>query len=99
LPSYSESFGNVVLEAMQRGLPVIVTPEVGAAEVVKESGGGLVAGGDAQSLGAAIDRLTEDAARSAAMGEAGRAHVSEHYGWKSVAARMEALYGELKMAQ
>ena len=99
LPSYSESFGNVVLEAMQRGLPVIVTPEVGAAEVVKESGGGLVAGGDAQSLGAAIDRLTEDAATSAAMGEAGRRHVSEHYGWNSVAARMEALYGELKMAQ
>jgi glycosyltransferase involved in cell wall biosynthesis len=99
LPSYSESFGNVVLEAMQRGLPVIVTPEVGAAEVVKESGGGLVAGGDAQSLGAAIDRLTEDAAQSAAMGQAGRAHVSEHYGWPSVAARMEALYGELKMAQ
>jgi glycosyltransferase involved in cell wall biosynthesis len=99
LPSYSESFGNVVLEAMQRGLPVIVTPEVGAAEVVKESGGGLVAGGDAQSLGAAIDRLTEDAAKSSAMGEAGRRHVSERYGWSSVAARMEALYGELKAAQ
>jgi glycosyltransferase involved in cell wall biosynthesis len=96
LPSYSESFGNVVLEAMQRGLPVIVTPEVGAAEVVKESGGGIVAGGDAQLLGAAIDRLTEDAAKSAAMGEAGRRHVSERYGWPSVAARMEALYGELK---
>ncbi len=96
LPSYSESFGNVVLEAMQRGLPVIVTPDVGAAEVVRDSGGGIVAGGDAQSLGAAIDRLTEDAAKSSAMGEAGRAHVSAHYGWPSVAARMEALYGELK---
>lgn len=99
LPSYSESFGNVVLEAMQRGLPVIVTPEVGAAEVVQESGGGLVATGDAQSLGAAIDRLTEDADRSAAMGEAGRRHVSERYGWPGVAARMEALYDELKAAQ
>ncbi|MGA8495725.1 MAG: glycosyltransferase [Xanthobacteraceae bacterium] len=96
LPSYSESFGNVVLEAMQRGLPVIVTPDVGAAEVVRESGGGIVAGGDAQSLGAAIDRLTEDAAGATAMGEAGRRHVSAHCGWSSVAARMEALYGELK---
>jgi len=99
LPSYSESFGNVVLEAMQRGLPVIVTPEVGAAEVVKESGGGIVASGDAPSLGAAIERLTDDAATSAAMGEAGRRHVNERYGWPSVAARMEALYGELKAAQ
>jgi glycosyltransferase involved in cell wall biosynthesis len=99
LPSYSESFGNVVLEAMQRGLPVIVTPDVGAAEVVKESGGGLVARGDAQSLGAAIDRLTDDAAKSSAMGEAGRRHVSEHYGWPGVAARMEALYSELTAAQ
>jgi glycosyltransferase involved in cell wall biosynthesis len=99
LPSYSESFGNVVLEAMQRGLPVIVTPEVGAAEVVKDSGGGLVATGDAQSLGAAIDRLTEDADRSAAMGEAGRHHVSERYSWPGVAARMEALYDELQVAR
>jgi glycosyltransferase involved in cell wall biosynthesis len=99
LPSYSESFGNVVLEAMQRGLPVIVTPEVGAAEVVKESGGGLVASGDAQLLGAAIDRLTEDAAKSSAIGEAGRRHVSERYGWHNVAARMEALYGDLQAAQ
>jgi glycosyltransferase involved in cell wall biosynthesis len=98
LPSYSESFGNVVLEAMQNGLPVIVTPEVGAADVVKESGGGLVADGDAPSLGAAIDRLTEDAARSAAMGQAGRVHVHERYGWPSVAARMEALYDELQAA-
>jgi glycosyltransferase involved in cell wall biosynthesis len=99
LPSYSESFGNVVLEAMQRGLPVIVAPEVGAADVVKESGGGLVAGGDAQSLSAAINRLTEDAATASAMGQAGRRHVSERYGWPSVAARMEALYGELTTAQ
>jgi len=98
LPSYSESFGNVVLEAMQHGLPVIVTPEVGAAEVIKESGGGLVVDGNAPSLAAAIDRLTEDAARSAAMGQAGRAHVHEHYGWASVAARMEALYEELQAA-
>jgi glycosyltransferase involved in cell wall biosynthesis len=99
LPSYSESFGNVVLEAMQRGLPVIVTSEVGAAEVVRESGGGLVASGDAQSLGAAIDRLTEDTAKSSAMGEAGRRHVSERYGWQTIAARMEALYCELKAAR
>ena len=97
LPSYSESFGNVVLEAMQRGSPVIVTPGPvpRSREGIRRR---LVAGGDAHRSGAAIDRLTEDAAKSSAMGEAGRRHVSERYGWH-VAARMEALYGELKAAQ
>ncbi len=96
LPSHSESFGNSVLEAMQRGLPVIVTPGIGAAEVVRESGGGLVVDGDPESLGCAMDWLTSDLARAAAMGEAGRRHVSDHYTWPKIAARMEALYESLK---
>lgn len=95
LASYSESFGNAVLEALQRGVPTIVTPEVGAAEVVSESGGGLVVDADAEALAAAMDRLTEDPAQSRAMGEAGRRHVTAHYGWPSVAGRMEALYAGL----
>src|ERR1035437_8161382 len=45
LPSYSENVGNTVVEAMQRGVPVIVTPEVGAAEIVRKAGGGLVVNG------------------------------------------------------
>ena len=50
LSSYSENFGNTVLEAMRRRVPVVVTPEVGAAEVVRESGGGIVAAGDLEPL-------------------------------------------------
>ena len=41
LPSYSENFGNAILEAMQHGVPVVVTPEVGAADIVHKAGGGL----------------------------------------------------------
>jgi glycosyltransferase involved in cell wall biosynthesis len=45
LPSYSESFGNTVLEAMCRRLPVLVTTEVGAKNAVEQSGGGFVVPG------------------------------------------------------
>ena len=96
LPSYSESFSNSVLEAMQRGLPVIVTQEVGAAEIVRQAGGGFVVDGDAEPLGNAIDRLLDDAVLGRSLGEAGRRYVGENYGWPSVAARMEAVYESLR---
>jgi glycosyltransferase involved in cell wall biosynthesis len=99
LPSYSESFGNTVAEALLRGIPAIVTPEVGAAEAVIRSGGGLVADGAAQPLGAAIAALVDDPARAAAMGAAGRRYVQHHYAWPAVAGQMEALYEELRMAR
>jgi glycosyltransferase involved in cell wall biosynthesis len=92
LPSYSENFGISVLEAMQRGVPVVVTPEVGSAEVVRKSGGGLVVAGDPEPLGAAICKLTTDLGLARSMGEAGRRHVTAHYSWNHIAAQMGALY-------
>jgi len=95
LTSYSENFGNTVLEAMQRGLPVIVTPEVGAADIVRQSGGGIVVDGDPRVLANAITTIVKDSRRARAMGEKGRAFVSERYTWPRIASEMESLYGHL----
>jgi glycosyltransferase involved in cell wall biosynthesis len=94
LPSYSENFGMVVLEAMAIGCPVIVTAEVGLATAVNTSGAGLVADGDPQSLGTAIISLEDDEPRRKEMADAGRKIAAEQFSWVSVAAEMEKLYTE-----
>jgi glycosyltransferase involved in cell wall biosynthesis len=95
LPSYSENFGNVVLEAMAQGCPVIVTPEVGAAPIVEKSGAGLVVDGEPAKLAAAIKRLLGDSMLRADMGRRGRDTVASSYSWTAVAARMRLQYGAL----
>lgn len=95
LPSYSENFGNTVLEAMQRGLPVIATPEVGAAKIVRDAKAGIVVSGEPDSLGYAISKLLNSDAIAREMGEAGRRHVAENYGWSRIAVQMEDLYCDL----
>ena len=57
LPSYSENFGNVVLEAMAVECPVVVTPEVGISDIVQNSGAGLVVNGAPEKLGAALKNI------------------------------------------
>ena len=91
LPSYSENFGNVVLEALARGCPALVTPEVGAAEVVRASGGGVVAEGDPKTLARALGALIENPLRLE-IGQQGQRHVAVHFTWNGVAERMETLY-------
>lgn len=91
LPSYSENFGNVVLEAMAAGLPAVVTREVGAASVLADNDCGLVVGGSPQSIADAIARLLSDDELRARMG-ANATAAARNYGWSAVAEKMEAQY-------
>ena len=95
LPSYSENFGNVVLEAMAVGCPVAVTPEVGAADIVREYGAGLVIGGDRPILGEGLRAMLENTDELALMGQRGRKAVEEHFSWDAVAREMAAVYGQI----
>jgi glycosyltransferase involved in cell wall biosynthesis len=92
LPSYSENFGNVVLEAMAAGCPVAVTPEVGAADIVRESGAGAVLDGDPAKLGAGLCTLIANPVALKRMGEKGREFVSQRYTWEAVSLQMEEAY-------
>jgi len=95
LPSLSENFGNVVLEAMAVEMPVIVTPEVGLASDVGPAGAGIVTSGLPEPLRAAIRDLLRDREARAAMGKRGRELVEARFTWERVAAQMEEHYSRI----
>jgi glycosyltransferase involved in cell wall biosynthesis len=98
LPSRSENFGNVVLEAMAAGAPVVVTPEVGLATVIRETDSGIVADGEPGPLAAAMMSLSRDEPRRKAMGFNAR-QISKRYSWDFLARNMEAEYERLVAAR
>ena len=95
LPSVSENFGNVVVEALAHGCPAIVTPGVGAAEVVQASGGGWVCTEDEASFAQAVAHAMQNPSQARERGERGREHVEASLTWSAVAARMVDAYRSL----
>ena len=63
-PSHTDTFGNVVLEAMASGVPAVVTPDGGPAHSVQASTGGGLAVADHEFAGAVASLLTDPAAHS-----------------------------------
>jgi glycogen synthase len=96
LPSRTDSFGIVLLEAWAHGKPVIGARAGGIPEVINDGGDGLlVSFGDAPALADAIRRLLTNETVRRTMGEAGRRKVAAHYTWDQVAERVEASYEQL----
>lgn len=76
MPSRTDSFGIVYLEAWANGKPVVAARAGGVVEVVQhEQNGLMVPFGDVEALAGAISRLIDDPALARSLGEAGRSAV------------------------
>ncbi len=69
-PSHTDTFGNVVLEALASGVPAIVTPDGGPARIVRDGETGFIRADS--DFAAAIADLAADATTYAAMRERAR---------------------------
>ena len=83
-PSVTETFGNVTLEAMASGLPVIAARATGSESLVEDGlSGRLVRPGANEAFAQALRFYCEDAGGRRAAGEAGLS-ISERYTWDRV---------------
>ena len=99
LPSVTqaEAFGYVQLEAMAAGKPVISTDVPSGVSWVNQDGctGLVVRAGDAEALGAAIDRIMSDASLRRQFGAAGRARVEQEFTLERLRERLRGFYEEM----
>lgn len=95
LPSVSENYGIAAVEAMQAGLPVIVTAGCGLAEFVSRNGAGIVTDGSVGGLHSALARLLADRELARGMGAAGRRAARQELSLDAFGERLETSYRRL----
>lgn len=88
---WKEQFGQVLIEAMASGVPVVGS-DSGAIPEVIGSAGIVVHEGDVRELVAALEQLLEDGGLRQALVERGRRRVAEYYSIEVLAARTVEIY-------
>ena len=97
LPSYSETFGMSLVEAMGQGLPVISTFSGGVPYVVRNGEDGILfEAGDLPALQNALERLVNDRALRMQMGKAAWKDCTERFAGGIVLQGLESVYAQLK---
>jgi glycosyltransferase involved in cell wall biosynthesis len=88
-PSHTDTFGNVVLEALASGVPAVVTPDGGPKFIVRDGETGFVA--PDEGFAGAIATLARDRTRLDGMREAARAYALG-CSWDAVFGRVYQAY-------
>ncbi len=92
VPSFGESFGNVAVEGMLAGRPVVASDVQGLAEVIDDGRTGvLVEPGSAAALAGAVARLEADPALAARLAAGGREDATTRFGVDLYRERIAAL--------
>ncbi|WP_369371101.1 glycosyltransferase family 4 protein [Promicromonospora sp. Populi] len=92
VPSRVEPFGNVAVQAMLAGRPVVASRTQGLAEIVRDGETGLlVPPDDPAALAGAVAELIDDPVRASALAEAGRLDAAERFGVQRYRAQMGRL--------
>ncbi|MEW5895318.1 MAG: glycosyltransferase family 4 protein [Candidatus Omnitrophota bacterium] len=93
VPSVSESFGLVFVEAMSRGKPVVACDVCAVGEVIAHGQNGLlVPPRDSKSIVSALVELINDPVKRRRMGESGRRMCEEKFSDSAMAERTERFY-------
>jgi glycosyltransferase involved in cell wall biosynthesis len=96
LPSRSDSFGLVLLEAWANGKPNVCYRAGGPADVIRDGVDGLLLGcGDVAALAAVLRRLAADRGLRDRLGEAGRRRAEREFRWPD---RLGIVRDELRRA-
>jgi glycosyltransferase involved in cell wall biosynthesis len=95
LPSLADSYGLAAIEAMGSGVPLIVSENTGAADVVRENGNGFVVPiRDADSIAEKLSWLHANRERCVEMGERG-CRAKERLSWARYEECLAAFYKTL----
>lgn len=95
LPSYSESFGMAVVEAMYFGLPVVITENVGIASDVADAGAGIVIKKEDGQLEGAILKIFNNPVLAEEMSERGKKLTEKEFSGSIVADKFIEVYNEI----